>query len=141
MRAALALLFAGLVGVSACSDEVTVDSAPAEATVEVGEPCVDDPLACPEGLTCWIAEDKESYRCHTSGAGAQGEPCRNVAGHPSCAAGLTCYTVEGFDPVCTPLCSASKPCSNGAYCQAINLDETSETLHACQPVGGADGGS
>lgn len=140
MRDLSALGFVCLL-LSACSEEVTVDSAPAASTVVVGDACADDPFACPEGLTCWIAADKVSYKCHTSGSGEAGEPCRNVAGHPSCEAGLTCYTVEGFDPVCTPLCSTSTPCAGGAYCQIISLAGTSETLHACQPAANADAGS
>lgn len=118
-----------------------MDSAPAASTVEVGDACVDAPLACPEGLTCWIAEDKTTYRCHTSGSGQVGEACRNVAGRPSCEAGLTCYTVEGYDPVCTPLCGPSVTCSGSAVCQVITLDGTSETIRACQPAASADAGS
>jgi hypothetical protein len=131
-----AALFAA---VGACSSDVTVDSAN-RLPFDVGPACIDDPFGCATGTTCWIDSRASSYRCAPEGSAKVGEACHNVAGSPTCAAGLTCYSVEGYDPVCTPLCDDAHACAGDAPCQLVEIEGTTERIRACRPDASTLGG-
>src|SRR5687767_11881882 len=51
------------------------------------------PFDCPAGQTYWVAADGKSFDCLNSGLGKVGEACQNLIGSPTCAEGLTCFSI------------------------------------------------
>lgn len=116
----------------ASADTIPGNTNPPPAVV-VGEPCVSDPGACAEDDTCWVDAERDGYRCHTAGLGEEGDLCNNIAGKPTCAHGLSCYAVDGFDAVCTPFCDGEGKCAGDAPCQTITIEGIDESIRVCQP--------
>lgn len=138
----LAISVAGVLAIPACSDSDTSGSSSSGTQVDT---CNDDPFACPAGQTCWVSGTQSApvFECLNSGQGQVGEDCKNYIGQPTCADGLTCFSVVGYPNVCTPFCDSSDPahaCPNSAQCVQIVLPGTAATYFACEPDAGGEGG-
>lgn len=144
------LILAGALGLlclpatfAACSDE-TSGGGTSTGTGQQAT-CNEDPFSCPAGQTCWVdgTASEPFFQCLNSGMGQVGEDCMNYIGQPTCADGLTCFSVPGYPNVCTPFCDPSDPahaCPNGANCLQIVLAGTDDKYFACQPEDGGGGG-
>jgi hypothetical protein len=109
-----ALSFALASGATACSSSSS-SSTP---------PCNENPWECASGQTCW-PESASAFACLNAGPGALGATCANVAGSPSCGAGLACFQATSTGTgTCVADCSTTDPshaCTGGAICETAML--------------------
>jgi hypothetical protein len=111
--------------------------------------CIDDPWSCPDGQTCWVSQDQQSFSCLNAGPGAVGAQCQNIAGTPTCAQDLICLQLQASSQgSCTEYCDPADPahaCPGNRQCLLIQL--IGSQFHACEPPasgmggGGAGGGA
>jgi hypothetical protein len=106
------------------------------------ESCVSDPFSCPDGQTCWIGADQETFECLNSGQGQIGDECQNFVGQPTCTDDLVCLQLQGSTTgTCTPYCDPEDPahgCPDDAPCVMVQLGD--DIFRACQPPEGEGGG-
>ncbi len=127
------------IGACASSDRASATSGGSESP----SGCLEAPLSCPVGETCWASQQAGKFACQSSGKGKAGEACLNYFDQPACEDGLTCFAVQGYPEVCTPFCepSQSAPCAGGATCQSLKDKDTGTVFFACLPAqSGAGGG-
>ena len=134
------LLGALLVG---CGDDsASSDGSGAKGSGGSDSGCAANPLSCPTGETCGIADAAATkLACLPSGPGQLGDTCKSLVGTATCADGLVCLMLVGqTSGTCTSFCDTDHPCSGSDVCAAITTTGKA-TFHACANPGGSTSSS
>jgi len=133
----LSVALAAVVSATACSSSSSGSS----------QPCNENPWECSSGQTCW-PESASAFACLNAGPGALGATCANVAGSPSCGAGLACFQATSAGTgTCVADCSTTDPthaCTGGTICETAMLGGAggpSFSICLAPATPGGDGGT